>query len=165
MKKPDFHAEFVEACMLASGYANMCGYHAAARTLAQYATCDKMTLTDCTNHDIIKPTAQKGGKQEDKIMTNIKITQDATICGYNGAEYRLHTEDGKPSVYVIRDNWYEATAQDADGNEYLIVWTIREDFDINADTDESNACDWDNPEEVIRLDDGANVTNSVVIDW
>lgn len=85
---------------------------------------------------------------------NITLAQDAYICG---GEYRLHTDSGAPAIGVLY-NWYEAIGTDSDGNEYRVVWSIRDGYDIDTDTDESNACNWDAPEEVIRLDDGANVT-------
>ena len=93
----------------------------------------------------------------------IRLAQDAHIEGYNGAEYRLHTDDGKPSIYVIRDNWYEATATDDNGNEYLVVWRIKEDFDVNENPDESDACNWDEPAEIINIETGKPVTAE--IEW
>jgi len=93
----------------------------------------------------------------------IRLTQDAHIEGYSGAEYRLHTDDVKPSIYVIRDNWYEATATDENGNEYRVVWRLRDDFDISENLDESDACDWDEPSEIINLETGKPV--SAEIEW
>lgn len=94
------------------------------------------------------------------MTININLTQDAYI---SSGERRLHTDSGKPSAYVLRD-WYEAAATDADGNKYNVIWTIRDDWD-NESGDESDACDWDNPAEIIRLDDGANVTDRAKINW
>lgn len=93
-------------------------------------------------------------------MEKIKImlTQDAYPCS---GEYRLHTEDGAPSIYVLRD-WYEASAADAAGNTYTVVWKIRGDYDPET-MEECDACDWDNPEEVKRDEDGANVTDEAEI--
>lgn len=93
----------------------------------------------------------------------IRLTQEAHIEGYKGAEYRLHTDDGSESIYVIRDNWYEATATDDNGNEYLVVWILREDFDVNENSDESDACNWDEPEEIINIETGKPVTAE--IEW
>ena len=93
----------------------------------------------------------------------IRLTQDAHIEGYSGAEYRLHTDDGKPSIYVIRDNWYEATATDENGNAYRIVWRVREDFDVNENPDESDACDWDAPAEINSIETGKPV--KAEIEW
>lgn len=90
----------------------------------------------------------------------IKITQDACICS---GEYRLHTDDGKPSICALSD-WYEASATDDNGAEYRVIWRIRVDYDSTCG-DESDACDWSEPAEIIRLDDGANVTDSVQIAW
>ena len=94
-------------------------------------------------------------------MKKIKLTQDAYICS---GEYRLHTDDGKPSIAVL-SAWYEAMAEDAEGNEYLVVWAVKQGFDAATNPDESDACDWDNPEEIMRQDTGENVTGSVEIEW
>lgn len=99
------------------------------------------------------------------MTIKIRLTQDAHIEGYKGAEYRLTTDAGKPSACVIRDNWYEATATDKNDNMYLVVWRIKDDFNINENPDESNACDWDNPEEIINIDTGDNVTSRSKIEW
>lgn len=82
----------------------------------------------------------------------IRLTQDAYI---SSGEYRLHTEDGKPSIYVLRE-WYEAAATDEDGNDYLVVWRI--------DPDDSDACDWDTPAEITQLSTGGNVTRTAKIE-
>lgn len=99
------------------------------------------------------------------MAIKIRLTQDAHIEGYKGAEYRLTTDAGKPSAYVIRDNWYEATATDKDDNMYLVVWRIKDGFDVYNDPDESDACNWDEPAEIIRLDTGENVTDRAKIEW
>jgi hypothetical protein len=92
MKKPDFHAEFIEACVYASGLAYMCGYSEAARAIAQYATCDKKTLTTGGKGDTIKTTARQGEKQEGKTMTiyGRAITNEdmRNIAGYMDDEIR-----------------------------------------------------------------------------
>ena len=41
-------------------------------------------------------------------------------------------------------NWYQAHAEDADGNEYTVIWT-----DVDWDDEEGDACDWDNPDYVL----------------
>lgn len=93
----------------------------------------------------------------------IRLTQDAHIEGYKGAVYRLHTDDGKPSIYVIRDSWYEATASDDNGNEYSVVWRIKEDFDAATNPDESDACNWDEPAEIVSVETGKPITAE--IEW
>lgn len=94
------------------------------------------------------------------MTIKINLTQDAYI---NSGECRLHTDSGKPSAWVLRD-WYEATAADSDGNKYCIIWALRDDWDAESG-DESDACDWDNPAEIIRLDTGDNVTSRAKIEW
>lgn len=93
----------------------------------------------------------------------IKLTDNAHIEGYNGAFYRFTTEEGKPSACGIWDNWYEATAVDDNGNQYRVVWNIKPDFDINSNADESDACDWDNPAEIINIDNDMPV--NATIEW
>lgn len=96
-----------------------------------------------------------------KIMyIKIRLIKDAYI---NSGECRLHTDSGKPSALVLRD-WYEATATDSDENAYRIIWAIRNGWDANTG-DESDACDWDNPAEILRLDTGDNVTSCAKIEW
>lgn len=91
----------------------------------------------------------------------ITLKQDAYICS---GGYRLHTDSGKPSISVLNE-WYEASATDAAGNDYMVIWRVKPDFDAATNPDESDACDWDSPAEIMRLDDGANVTGAAVIDW
>lgn len=98
---------------------------------------------------------------ENYTCTKIKLTDDAQICGYDGAEHRLHTPKGKASAWVLRDTWYQATAQDADGTLYEIVWAICEGWNPNEDTDQENACDWEHPAEVLNLNTGKPVAAEI----
>jgi len=86
-------------------------------------------------------------------MLKVKLTEQATLQGYPGAEYRYHTDEGRQSACVIRDNWYAADAVDTDGNKYYVIWSIRPGYDVETDADESSACDWDHPDEIIRASD------------
>ena len=63
----------------------------------------------------------------------ITLTQDAYPTG---GSFRVGTE----AKYT--GDWYEAHAEDSDGNEYMVRWT---DVDWDAD-DGADACDWDNPD-------------------
>lgn len=94
------------------------------------------------------------------MTIKINLTQNAYI---NSGECRLHTDSGKPSAWVLRD-WYEALATDSDGNEYRVIWAVRDDWDAESG-DESDACDWDSPTEIIQLDTGDNVTSCAKIEW
>lgn len=58
------------------------------------------------------------------------LTQDAYITGNGSRDY------------------YRAHAVDADNNEYYIIWDI---VDAESD-DESNACDWKKPSDIISID-------------
>lgn len=76
----------------------------------------------------------------------IKLTQNACSAG---TYYRLPTEDGEESTCAMQGNWYEASAKDDDGNEYIVFWDILPDWDGE---DEGDACDWDLPTAVVQLD-------------
>ena len=95
-------------------------------------------------------------------MTEIRLTQDAYVCGYEGAFYRFTTVEGKPSANGIFDNWYEASAEDENGRKYKVVWAVsdKDAFD-NGDED---CCEWDNPAEILD-EQGNNVTDNCTIVW
>lgn len=88
-------------------------------------------------------------------MIKIKLKEDPCICGYEGAFLRYILPDGRESAAGISGNWYEASAEDEDGNDVFVYWKVVEDFDPNEDRDEEYACDWEAPYMVIR--DGRNI--------
>lgn len=47
----------------------------------------------------------------------------------------------------IDHTYYTAAAEDADGNQYQVNWTITHP-DFESLEDESEACDWDNPSSI-----------------
>lgn len=71
-------------------------------------------------------------------------------------------------AYCVNNNSYEARAEDDNGNHYIVRWVTVdgwEDHVYNWDTgqcavdgclgsceDESNACDWDSPIEIVPID-------------
>lgn len=67
-------------------------------------------------------------------LTNLNFVQDAYLTG---------DIDGNA--------WYQAVATDKDNNEYMVVWDILPDVDINYIEDESEACDWDNPASIEEI--------------
>ena len=79
----------------------------------------------------------------------ITLQEDAHL---ETGTYRLPTEDGKPSIYVLDGAWYQAFASDQHGAKYMVFWTIREDFDADSG-DESDACNWVTPRAIVYLDD------------
>lgn len=91
-------------------------------------------------------------------MTNIKLTQEAYLCGHDGAFLQLINEDGTQSGEGLLNNWYEAAATDADGNDYQVYWEIT--GEIN-DEDAGNHCDWSTPYMVLD-DNGSSVTAQIV---
>ena len=46
------------------------------------------------------------------------------------------------------ERYYRASAVDAEGNDYRVRWELYEGFDGE---DESEACDWDSPSEIVEL--------------
>lgn len=86
-----------------------------------------------------------------KTGITIKLTQNAYIAGVPGEEH------------------YEAAAVDADGNKYLVTWDIRPEWQAWADEqqaagyylDEGDACDWEHPASIVRLEPWADVTGKV----
>lgn len=42
-------------------------------------------------------------------------------------------KDGLALVTGVWDNWYEASAEDGDGNGYTIDWKILEDYNASED--------------------------------
>lgn len=89
---------------------------------------------------LLKEYEQKAGKK-------ITLTEEAYVCG------------GSLRLGLIELNaWYQANAEDNDGNEYKVIWQIRHH---EAD-DESDACDWDSPMAVFNTD-GKDVTSSVEV--
>lgn len=73
----------------------------------------------------------------------ITLTQDAYL---NGGAINL----GGGSYY--NGDWYEASGEDADGNEYRVIWT---DIDTESD-DASDHADWNSPDYVFSR--GVEVT-------
>ena len=89
------------------------------------------------------------------------IKKDYGTVEFEGKTYTL-TQDAYAENYgtdgAVR---YYAAAVDADGNEYLVTWETTEQWDEAQEEyketsevngyieDESNACDWDSPIEVI----------------
>lgn len=95
-------------------------------------------------------------------MTSIKLTQAASVEGYEGHFLREIAEDGKDLATGWWGSYYSANATDSEGNEYMVYWTMLDDYNQSEDNDEGDACDWDNP--VMILDeDGKNVTSKVTL--
>lgn len=71
-------------------------------------------------------------------IDNLKI-QNAYIQGGN---FPLENN------WTYTGTWYEANATDTDDNEYKIYWTA---VNWDNDGDESDACDWDNPDYIFQI--------------
>lgn len=68
-----------------------------------------------------------------KNNLTVKITKDAEIDGTHDEPY------------------YKGFGVDAEGNEYYIIWDIKEGVDVENIEDNSDACDWENPREIVKL--------------
>lgn len=55
---------------------------------------------------------------------------------------------------------YEASAVDAEGNRYTVIWAIRDGYNPAVD-EEDTACNWDNPSCIVQ--DGMDVTDCVTL--
>lgn len=72
-----------------------------------------------------------------KKLEEIKLKQDPYPTGGS-----FPTLEG-----TFCGNWYEAAAEDENGNDFMIYWTDV-DWDIE---DESDACDWNNPDYIREI--------------
>lgn len=63
-------------------------------------------------------------------LKNLNFSQDAYLTG---------DIDGNA--------WYQAVATDKDGNEYMVIW----DIDPEADLEDGDNCDWDNPASIEEI--------------
>lgn len=88
-------------------------------------------------------------------MLRVTLTQEAYAQGGS-------VRNGANGISELT-SWYEAAAEDGDGNEYRIIWQILDDYDP-AEQEESDACDWSSPWAV--LDENYNdVLGKVTIKW
>jgi len=72
--------------------------------------------------------------------TEIELTQDAYITTINGE---------------VGTEYYTAAAEDTNGNEYIVTWSIKEEYKemINSEEEipEDMLCDWDNPSDIRKI--------------
>lgn len=94
--------------------------------------------------------------------TKIKLTQQAYIQGYEDSFLRKYNSAGVAQPDGWTGNWFQAAAEDEEGNEYMVYWIPEDDFNPQEDQDWGDACDWDNP--VMVLDsNNKNVIEAVDI--
>ena len=68
-------------------------------------------------------------------------------------EYKGLTLTLDQDAYITgthEEPYFEAQAHDEQGNEYMVTWYPKVDWD-ESEIDASYACDWDNPDEVTKL--------------
>jgi predicted DNA-binding protein len=82
-------------------------------------------------------------KEEIKMFETLNET-NSTIVTVDGTELRTTQEP------YLNGDTYTANAVDQYDNKYQITWEIIHP-DFNELTDESEACDWDNPVSVEKL--------------
>jgi hypothetical protein len=46
---------------------------------------------------------------------------------------------------------YRANAEDADGNDYIVMWEPYPEYAKELPADESDSCDWENPVSIERV--------------
>ena len=89
-------------------------------------------------------------KKGDIKMTKIKLTQDA------------YPQGGSVRTGICElTEWYEASAEDAEGNIYRVIWEIEEDYNPE-EQGEDEACDWHEPwaildEHYTNVSDGTEI--------
>lgn len=88
-------------------------------------------------------------------MLNIKLTQSAYL---QSGEYRLHTDDGKPSISVLHE-YYTAHAIGDDGNDYDVYWSIANKAAFDAG--DEDCCNWDEPDEIYSWSDHKPVSAKI----
>lgn len=67
---------------------------------------------------------------------------------YNGIKLVLDQD-----AYITgthEEPYFEAQAHDEQGNEYMVTWYPKADWN-ESDPDAGDACDWDNPDEVTKF--------------
>ena len=95
------------------------------------------------------------------MKKEIKLTQQAYIQGNEESFLRKYNSDGIAQADGWAGNWFQAAAEDGEGNEYTVYWIPTQDFDPQYQ-DYGDACDWDSP--VMVLDgNNKNVIEAVEI--
>ena len=120
-----------------------------------------MALARVLNISVEELIKQSKKMKSDKERINMNNYESASnnygTVVYKGKEYALTSQaefeyrshNTKGFQLTEPNNWMIATAIDTDGNEYT-VWYYIDDEHIN-DEDMSDACDWENPSEVVAI--------------
>ncbi|MGH0635242.1 helix-turn-helix domain-containing protein [Bacillus pacificus] len=89
------------------------------------------------------------------FLNNINVNNPLLIH-WKGIDLKVSS---KPHWHgVFEKPYFRSWAIDSDGNDYTIIWdtNIKHYHETIRGADLSNACDWSNPREVIRLYDPLN---------
>lgn len=103
-----------------------------------------------------------GSKAEEHINANhadyvenlkeLKQAIDKKLEVFKMIEYKGIKLTLDQDAYITgthEEPYFEAQAHDEQGNEYMVTWYPK-DWD-ESEIDASDACDWDNPDEVTKL--------------
>ena len=85
--------------------------------------------------------------KELKYELDKKLEETKMTIEYKGTKLTLDQD-----AYITgthEEPYFEAQAHDEQGNEYMVTWYPK-DWD-ESEIDASDACDWDNPDEVTEL--------------
>lgn len=86
--------------------------------------------------------------KELKYELDKKFEETKMTIEYNGIKLILDQD-----AYITgthEDPYFEAHAHDEQGNEYMVTWYPKSDWD-ESEIDANDACDWDNPDDVTEL--------------
>ena len=122
-----------------------------------------IALARALNISVEELISQSEKIKSDKERINMNNYESASnnygIINYDGKEYALINQAGfeyrshNSRGFQLQEpnNWMVAVAIDTNGNKYIVWWYIDNEH-IN-DEDMSDACDWENPNEVIAIRD------------
>ena len=110
-----------------------------------------MTTTN-KKEKTMKATKQNERKKDMNTTKQSNMSDHGTVA--HGDKTLVLTQDAYPTSgsfpvpggATYTGDWYEAHAVDAGGTDYRVIWT-----DVDYETeDESEACDWDDPDYVFE---------------
>ena len=85
-------------------------------------------------------------KQSNSNLNNLTIMHGDKTLVLTQDAYPTSGSFPVPGGATYTGDWYEAHAVDAGGTDYRVIWT-----DVDYETeDESEACDWDDPDYVLE---------------
>jgi len=95
--------------------------------------------------DIVRTWKTKQTKEVDEMENFNKLNSPIYMWGDH-----LQLKPTQDPYVTDCGRQYKAHMIDKEGNEYEMYWDVLPTFDY-AETDESSACDWENPVELIAF--------------